>query len=330
MPLPCSLAAVTRNPGKEHRESGRTPRISLRFIRATLLRYLSVLSPFTELLAPIPPQLALHFACDPTRRTFLARQFVTYPFFLTQPFYLDDTLPGMPSLILQSVSGGLYQDERLAVSVTADVGAQVHCTTQSATVVHSMAEHRHASQMVTISAAAGTFVEYLPGPMILFPHANLRTTLDIVLDPSATVIVGEAFLVHDPAAQGQKFGSLISETSVRCPDGRLLCRDRVRMSGDERTVNAPGVLHHFQAQGTIWVLSSSSTREVLEELRTALNGVSGLYAGASTLPNQVGVWARLLASDALVLNRGLQAVWSAVRRVLTGQGVEGRRKVGWL
>ena len=278
----------------------------------------------------MPPQLALHFERDLVGRTFLARQFVTYPFFLTQPFYLDETLPGMPSLILQSVSGGFYQDERLAVSVTVDVGAQVHCTTQSATVVHSMAEHRHASQVVTISAAEGALVEYLPGPMILFPHANLRMTLDIVLDPSATVMVGDAFFVHDPAAQNRRFGSLLSETSVRRPDGRLLCRDRLQIDGDERTLAAPGVLHHFQSHGTVWVLSSSSTLELLEGLRAALNGVSGLYAGASTLPNQAGVWARLLASDALVLNRGFHAAWSAGRRILMGRGVEGRRKVGWL
>lgn len=294
------------------------------------LRNLPVSSPIAELSTLTPPQLALHFACAPTGRTFLARQFVSYPFFLTQPFYLDDTLPGMPSLILQSVSGGLYQDERLALSVTAEVDAQVHCTTQSATVVHSMAEHRYASQVVTISAAAGTLVEYLPGPMILFPHANLYTTLNIVLDPSATVIVGDAFLAHDPAARSRRFGSLVNATSVRRPDGRLICRDRLQVNGDERTLEAPGVLYHFQAQGTVWVLSSSSTRELLEELRAALNGISGLYAGASTLPNQAGVWARVLASDALVLNRGLHAAWSAVRRILTGKGIEGRRTVGWL
>lgn len=288
-----------------------------------------MLSPSAKFSAPISPQLALQFDHDLAGRTFLTRQFVTYPFFLTQPFYLDDALPGMPSLILQSVSGGLYQDERLAMSVTAAAGAQVHCTTQSATVVHSMAEHRHAFQVVTISAAKDALVEYLPGPMILFPYANLRTTLDIVIDPGATVIVGDAFLVHDPEARNRRFGSLLSETSVRRLDGQLLCRDRLQITGDERTLRAPGVLHYFQAQGTVWVLSSSSTMKLLEGLRAALNGVSGLYAGASTLPNNAGVWARLLANDALMLNRGFYAAWSVVRRVLTGRGLEGRRKVGW-
>jgi urease accessory protein len=293
------------------------------------LRNLPMLSPFTECSAPTSPQLALHFEHDLAGRTFLARQFVTYPFFLTQPFYLDDTLPGMPSLILQSVSGGLYQDERLAVSVTADAGAQVHCTTQSSTVVHSMVENRYASQVMTISAAEGTLVEYLPGPMILFPRANLHTILNIVADPSATVMIGDAFLFHDPAAQNRRFGSLLSVTSVRRPKGRLLCRDRLQMTGGEQTFDAPGVLHHFQAQGTVWVLSSSATTDLLAELRETLNSVACLYAGASTLPNNAGIWARFLANDALVLNRGFHAAWSAVRRVLTGRGLEGRRAVGW-
>lgn len=287
-------------------------------------------SSFTASPSSIPPQLALHFERDSTGRTFLAQQFVTYPFFLTKPFYLDETLSGMPSLILQSVSGGIYQDEQLVLSLTTGVGAQVHCTTQSATVVHSMTEKRVASQLVHISAAEDTWIEYLPGPVILFPHANLRMTLNIVADPSATVVIGDAFLVHDPAAQSRGFGSLFSETSFQRPNGHLLCLDRFTIDGEERTLGAPGVLHHFQAQGTVWVLCSSSMTEMLAGLREALNGVTGLYAGASILPNNAGVWARFLASDTVALSRGFHAAWSAVRLVLTGRGLEGRRKVGWL
>ena len=279
---------------------------------------------------PIPPQLALHFERDPAGRTFLARQFVTYPFFLTRPFYLDEALPGMASLILQSVSGGMYQDERLAVSLTAGVGAQVHCTTQSATVVHSMAEHRDACQVVKISVAAGALVEYLPGPLILFPHANLRTAMQVVAEAGAVVVIGEAFLRHDPAAQNRGFGALLGEASFHRPDGQLLALDRFQITGDERTLVSPGVFQHFQAQGTVWVLCSSSTTEVLAGLREALTGVAGLYAGASTLPNNVGVWARFLASDGVALSRGFHAAWAAVRRILTGKGLAGQRKVGWL
>ena len=287
-------------------------------------------SSLTAFPPPTPPQLALHFERDPTGRTFLARQFVTYPFFLTKPFYLDETLPGMSSLILQSVSGGIYQDERIALSLTAGVGAQVHCTTQSATVVHSMTGKRVASQVVYLSAAEGAWVEYLPGPLILFPQANLRSAVQVVADASATVMIGDAFLMHDPAAQSCGFGSLFGEASFQRPDGQLLCLDRFKIDGGERTLGALGVMHHFQAQGTVWVLCPSSTPEMLAGLREALNGVARLYAGASTLPGDAGVWARFLAGDAVALSRGFHAAWSVVRRLRTGKGLEGRRKVGWL
>jgi urease accessory protein len=324
-------AAKQSLPEKEIASSPVAPRndtTSLFFKQS--LRNLPVSSFHTVFSTSIPPQLTLHFERDPAGRTFLARQFVTYPFFLTTPFYLDETLAGMPSLILQSVSGGLYQDERLALSLTTGVGAQVHCTTQSATVVHSMAENRDAYQVIYISAAAGALVEYLPGPMILFPHAGLRTAVRVVAEASATVVIGEAFLMHDPAAQSRRFGLLSSETSVRRPDGRLLCLDRFQFAGDERMLVSPGVLHHFQAQGTLWIVCSASMTELLAGLRETLNGVANLYAGASTLPNNAGVWARFLASDAVALSRGFHAAWSAVRRVLTGRELERRHQVGWL
>ena len=66
------------------------------------------------------PQVILRFESTPSGETFLARRFVTYPFFLTAPFRLDRTPAGMVTTILQSVSGGVYEREQLALSLTAE------------------------------------------------------------------------------------------------------------------------------------------------------------------------------------------------------------------
>src|SRR5262249_26321624 len=155
--------------------------------------------------------------------TFAARRFVTYPFFLTTPFYLDSTPSGMLTTILQSVSGGIYEGERLTLTFTAEADAQAHCTTQSATVVHSMSEVGVASQTVAIYAAAGSLVEYLPDPLVLFPMASLRTSVQVVAEENATVIVADAFLSHDPTNQGRTFHILFSETLLYRPDRQLVC-----------------------------------------------------------------------------------------------------------
>ena len=62
------------------------------------------------------PQAALRFERDPSGRTFLARQFTTYPFFCAAPFHLDRAPRGMLTAILQSSAGGLYEGERLGVA----------------------------------------------------------------------------------------------------------------------------------------------------------------------------------------------------------------------
>jgi len=274
----------------------------------------------------LTPQVALRFACAPSGETFLRRRFVTYPFFLTAPFRLDRIPSGMLTTILQSVSGGIYERERLALLLTAERNAQVHCTTQSATVVHSMPNGGEASQLVTIYAANGSFVEYLPDPLILFPDARLQTALHVVVEEGATVIMSDAFLSHDPEDKDLPFCSLLSETLVHHTDGRLLCADRFNITGEEVLLASSG----YNAQGTVWILTSQLHEELLSALRKTLANIAGLYAGVSALPNNVGVVSRFLATDTVVLSKGLRAAWVAARYVLTEEEPQSRRKTAWV
>jgi urease accessory protein len=236
----------------------------------------------------------------------------------------------MLTLILQSVAGGMYEHDRLALSFVAGAGAHVHATTQGATVVHGMPHGGEACQRVTIHAAAGAFVEHLPDPLILFPSARVKSYLHVVAEPGSTVILGDSFLTHDPEGRARSFGSLFSETSLQRPDGPLLWMDRLAIGGEDVAAAAPGRLEGPLAQGTMWVCSPHVATAVAATLREALEGVPGLYAGASTLPNQAGAWARFLASDAVALTGGFHAAWRALRRSLTGTEPASRRKSAWL
>src|SRR5215472_2790399 len=117
----------------------------------------------------VAPQVAIRFERDPAGRTFLARQFTTYPFFCAAPFHLDRVPHGMLTAILQSSSGGLYEAERLALSIDVEEGAAAHVATQGATVAHAMPHGGEARHEARIHAAAGSLVEYLPDPLILLP-----------------------------------------------------------------------------------------------------------------------------------------------------------------
>ncbi len=276
------------------------------------------------------PQVALTFRRAPAGQTFIAQQRTTYPFTLTRPFCLDRVPPGMLTLMLQSISGGVYAGERLGLDFSVEDGAGVHLTTQGATVVHTMPASSVATQQVCIRAGRGSFVEYLPDPLTLFPQAHFRSCVHIAVEEGATALSGDAFGLHDPDALARPFGSLFSETIFQRPDGQRRCVDRFEMTGPDFVASLPAALRHYQTQGTFWVVSDHAPEELVRIVRTAFEPLPDIYAGASILPDNMGVWMRVLAADAVALQTAFQAVWSAVRVCLTGLEPPSRRKSGWL
>ena len=266
----------------------------------------------------------LRFARSPDGVTYIAEQHVAYPFHVTRPFYLQGDPAGMLTLYLQSVSGGISAHDELAVTLNAEARTCVHVTTQASTIVHSMRE-MGANQTTHVIAGKGALVEFLPDPLILFPRARIETRTCLRADPSAKVLVCDAFIGHDPHDAGGRFDRLYSELRIESLAGDALCVDRFDISGDDAArASLDGEL---PAHGILCCVGSELAAEtVVSELRTSLEGIEGLYAGASTLPNDCGVWARLVAKDAHGLRMGLLAGWRGLRRALVGEEPAVRRK----
>jgi len=261
-------------------------------------------------------------------RTFIARQRIAYPFHLTRPFYRDRCTPGLLTVYLQSVSGGLYEGERVGVALHASAGAQVHLTSQGSTVVHTMVadEARHD---VTIEATADSLVEYVPDPLILFPAARLANRVSVVAAEGARVIVADAFHAHDSAGGeggARPFSRLISELRVARPDGRLVCLDRFDLDGTAWAAGTPGIATSAGGQASLVVLDPADPAALVQGLAKALEPIPNLYASASVIPGEGGAWARLLAGDGIALRAGVTAAWVAARTHLTGAAPALHRK----
>ena len=276
------------------------------------------------------PQASFTFKCDPSGQTFIARQHTTYPFTLTQPFHLDRVPDGMLTLILQSISGGIYEKDRLALDFSVEDSADVHLTTQGATVVHAMREGGGAVQHVSLRASEGSLVEYLPDPLTLFPRARFRSHTNITVEEGATVVLGDAFSLHDPESLDRPFASFFNETVFQRPDGQQICVDRFEISGREFREALPPALQQYQTQGTFWVVSDHDPNVLVAVLRERLASVPNVYAGVSTLPHDAGAWVRLLTVDTIALSKAFQTVWCAARLFLTDVEPTSRRKIGWL
>jgi len=283
---------------------------------------LAALAPAAEARAQVDVELAT----DPRGNTFVARQRVAYPYHLGRSLHAPEDPVGMPTLYIQSCSGGIFEHDHLAWRIVSGERTQAHITSSASTIVHAM-ESGEASQEVAIEARAGSYLEYLPDPLILFRDARLHSSLRIRLHQDATVLACDSIVPHDPSGEGGTFDWIAAELRVEDPDGTLLARDRYRLRGNTLSRNVPGITGSWPCQGGFVVLSRRvPAAQIIESLRTAMPDNRDVYSGVTKLPGECGAWVRVLAQDASALREALRRAWYSARKSLLGTEPAPRRK----
>lgn len=270
-------------------------------------------------------RLELEFAADAEARTYLRRQYATYPFHVCRSQFQDRDIPGLPTLYIQSCAGGVYEDDRLELVLAMQEQAEAHVSTQSATVVHTMPNGK-AEQRVQIDCDRGAYLEFLPDPQILFPGSRYQSATRIRLGEAATCVVSDAFLRHDPDGREEMFSAYSAQIVIENASGETLAIDRLKIDGASRQ-SRPGILGAYNAQGTLVIACSDrlpiSVRDELQKIR--LDPIEAAI-GFTQLPKSAGFLVRILAADGAALKRAMHAAWCAARFVLKGSLPLERRK----
>ncbi len=258
----------------------------------------------------IRPQLDLCFTRSPNGATYLSRQRAGYPFHVGRLLTDEEGA----RVIVQSSSGGLFEDDDVHQHLAAAPGARARVETAAATIVHSMTGGQ-ARARVSIEVHEGARLDWLPHPSILFPGARLASQIDVKLHPGARIMLTDCYTSHDPDGSERTFGSLDAAVSVRHAKGRLLARDRFVIDGT-RDLPLGGVSRRFTAHGGLMVLTLDMTEAaaVAQALERVMQ--DAFYAGAGLLPNQCGAFARILASDSQSLRTTLESAIDAVQYVM--------------
>ena len=269
----------------------------------------------------------LSFQRDSRGRTYLAQQYVEYPFHITKPFYLDSEWPDLATLYIASASGGLVQGDKTSLHVKTGGKAAVHVTTSAATKVHSMIEGR-ARQSITLEVEAGGYLEYLPDPAVLFPRSRLQSSITVTIGKGACAVVGDSIFAHNP--NGNKIPSFDfyrSDCSLYQMNGELLAIDRIRIENGESLFGLPGITGGRFAQGTVYLVCEDRPfDEMTDGLRRAMVSVPDVYWGVSILPNDCGIWLRVLAEDGHALRNALTTAWTSCRKLAVGRTMSIRPK----
>jgi urease accessory protein len=256
-------------------------------------------------------------------RTILRRQHVGYPFHITRAFQLDRMKPDLATLYLQSTSGGLYAEDRLALDVTVGAGAALNLTTPASTVVHDgRGEGSLMRHSLTVHNRA--FCAIISDPYILFPGANLHIATTATVAADAILIVAEGFAVHDPRRRGGTFARFSAETRIVRPDGQRLVVDRGSIRGNDLSGNRDA-LGDMSAAASVLVIARPDRLADIGEIEAAADQC-GCLAGATAAPNGAGLAMRLLAPDGGTLVRGIEAAFHVASRAALGVELAPRRK----
>ncbi|MFD0025242.1 urease accessory protein UreD [Streptomyces sp. NPDC058382] len=261
-------------------------------------------------------------------RTELVERYQKTPLQIMRPLWIDPALPGMSYVYLMATGGGIAQADRYRMDFRCGPDTQVHLTTQAATKIFRM-EHDYASQRVHLTAEAGSYVEYLPDPLIPFGDSRFYQRTEITVASGATVLAGDT-LTAGRLARGERHAYRVLATDLRIsrPDGTLLAVDTLRLAPgpDGREVLGPGVFAGHDHVATLFVVTDSApAAEVADTLHEALAGL-GVRYGVSVLPRECGAWVRLLDDSPIRVAAAHRAAWQSVRRLLTGHPAPDLRK----
>lgn len=242
----------------------------------------------------------------------LARAERTPPFHVQRLLYLDPERPRLARATVLNATAGLFAGDCFDLAVTLDTGAAVELTTPAMTRVFGMPQGE-AGVSLRISAAAGSYLEYLPEPTLLCRAASLtqRTLVDI--EEGATAAVGDVVAFGRLAAgERHAFRGLDQRNEFRAA-GETILAERLQLT-PAQSPDAAGVLGAYGTYGSLQIVAEEQTiGTLLTEVRAPFAQRGDLLGGASLLPAHAGIAVRVLGGAPHAVHRVLRAILDRVR-----------------
>ena len=236
------------------------------------------------------------------------------PLQLSRARYDDPARPDEPALTLIHL-GGILAGDHYDLRIALGAGAGARVTTAAATQVYRMPQGE-ATQSIQLQLGAGSRLEWLPEPTILFGGARFTQTTSVTLGPGAQLALLDV-LVPGRLARGEvyQFDRYAARLEVRATAGRLLLAERALLEPRRHDLTAPGLLGTTPVLGSLYILGDGvdAERDCARVARRT-DGLSGLLIdlGAAVLPNGCGMLVRALGMTASQAHAALLKVWNVL------------------
>ncbi|WP_342644242.1 urease accessory protein UreD [Rhodoligotrophos ferricapiens] len=243
------------------------------------------------------------------------------PLLVQQALYWDEEMPKLPCVSIISNAGGILQGDRYAIEIDLAEGAEAHVTTQAATKIHEM-DANFAAQTQDITLAAGSYLEYLPYPVIPHRHSRFISHTRIMIDPDATLLYSEILMPgRKHYGEGEIFAYDLFSSSLHAerPDGTALFAEKFVIEPETSDIRNPAVMGKFDVFANVLLLTPKVHAESLfAQVEPVIDEKAGWAAGVSRLPGDAGLIYKVLGMETQLVRAKVRAFWSLVRQQVKG------------
>jgi urease accessory protein len=207
------------------------------------------------------------------------------------------------SAVFVNTAGGVAGGDRFDIDISTGEGSRLAVTTAAAEKIYR-AQGPAAELNISLKAADGSHLAWLPQETILFDRARVSRRIDIDLAEGASLLLCE-IVVFGRAAMGERMlhGEFVDRWRLR-RGGRLLFAETVRLDGGiAEKLDRPAVAKRGVAVGTALIVPGDEA--LVERIRAASESFGG-EVGISTWNGFA--MARFCAQDTARLRADMMAV----------------------
>lgn len=244
------------------------------------------------------------------------------PLIVQQELYFDREWKELPCVYILSSGGPNLDGDRYQQDIYLKKDAYAWISTGAATKLSEM-KRNYSGMKQHISLEEGSYLEFMPEPVI--PCRNTRFICDseLVVHPSATLFYSEVYM------GGRKYYEKpeifdYDILSVCCkgkrPDGTDLFREKFVVE-PKRLLNPRqlGIMGRFDVFANVIVMTPpDKAEEIYHHTEAFLNLNEGMAAGITKLPNDAGLLFKVLGMEAQPVKKIVRAFSSTVREVVKG------------
>lgn len=207
-----------------------------------------------------------------------------------------------PCYYILNPGGGYLDGDTYRMRVKLEEEAKLTLTTQSATKVYRTPT-QHAYQETEFYLKKGSYLEYLPDPLIAYKDARYIQKNSVHMERGATFLYTE-IVTPGWSPEGEHFSynslQLLNEIYL---DDELIVYDHIKLQPQEKRMRGLGFMEGYTHLGSFMIIGEQTNAHLLDRLYETINEELGDFKAGLSQLIEPGLFIRVMANQTQVIER---------------------------